>query len=320
MMNTLNTAILGHGAGVLALTASLAVGACSSATGSEPGVDSRLTSAAEPAAPPAVGEGLTARSVSTQISWQRWSKGDPPLNLKPWRTHVCAFGMIRGDFEMNTGSPTGLQIAPVGDNWVLRGTNAAGNLLQADALCLPLSVFHVNSGTATLGQVTAAGLNAGVKNTTSTTVMTRNTAPVLTNITGQLNGFGEEMWVDVNTPSLNVKNGTAPGVHSAGAYPLSFGGQRMPFYGDGIYLEQSETVFSACEPDCPPPTPIDEAFCFIHMVAGKLRGAEEWAQIYPDFASGTWKASVHAGSGSSIKAQIECLEIEQRVANPPPIH
>jgi hypothetical protein len=274
-----------------------------------------------------------AAAGAPAITWFRWSKGEPARRMERVSTHACGLSMVRGELAKDAD----LFIRQGTGFWELLGIATGSNLLQADAVCVPLSAFRVNAGqVVSNGQRFFADLPNRF-NATVTTDMTPNSAGVLTRVKGAFNGAPERVWIDSQwpTPTLNVRNGTASGTHTAGAYSLNFGltgnvtprafSVRLDLRGGDIIIGAG----SACPwgPICSEPVRLDRAFCYLSSVSGDFNGAEEWAQVYPRWETGNWHFNLNAGStplppttwDGTVYAEMTCLYYDQTRTSPPVI-
>lgn len=292
-----------------------------------------LGRAREPETPP-VSEGLEERSNS--VLRFRWTKGEAQKVLVSASTHICGLSMVRGQLHTNTS----LMVLRQNGNWVLRGLNPGGNLLQAEAVCEPYSAFRVNSGSASNGGDFVVSTTS--KNVTRSTALLSRTAPVLTGLVGRFEGGGERARVLFGSPpTVEVKNGGQDGTHSAFASALSFGplASQFPrfnsYFNDGLAVSDGVTVswspndvivgcegdVLCCESDyiCPKKVaPLASAFCYLSSVSGDFNGADEWVQVVPDRNSGHWTIAMESESGNGLTARVSCLDMDQRTggANP----
>jgi hypothetical protein len=295
--------------------------------GTEPATAESSAAAHEPATPTEDGA-LEGRSNS--VLWFRWTKGEAAKVLAPHSTHVCALSMVRGQLKTNTS----LMVVRSGANWVLRGLNAGDNLLQADAVCEPLSAFRVNAGStvSVSDNFLASTLD---KNVTRSTALPVNAAPVFTGLVGHFEGGGERARITF-APLVEIKNGGQDGTHTASASALSFGltGNQRPrvnsFYMDGLVVSDGTSRswhpnddIVGCDRDwttcCSSgyicgvkAAPLADSFCYLSSVSGDFNGADEWVQVLPDRANGVWTLAMEAGSGNGVSARVSCLAMDQR--------
>jgi hypothetical protein len=263
------------------------------------------------------------------VLWFRWTKGEPAKVLAPHSTHVCALSMVRGQLKTNTS----LMVVRSGANWVLRGLNAGGNLLQADAVCEPLSAFRVNAGStvSVSDNFLASTLD---KNVTRSTALPVNAAPVFTGLVGHFEGGGERARITF-APLVEIKNGGQDGTHTASASALSFGltGNQRPrvnsFFTDGLVVSDGTSAswgpnhvnlgcvggHTCCSSGyiCGIKVAnISDSFCYLSSVSGDFNGADEWVQVLPDRANGVWTLAMESGSGNGVSARVSCLANDQR--------
>jgi hypothetical protein len=317
--------------GVPVLSAAvLLFAACGSAGSDEPGGESSehdffgaeagADRSREPASPPP-DEQLTGRQTS--VTWTRWTKGEAQKTLRPHATHVCGLSMVRGQFKTDTN----VRITRSGANWVMGGANAAANTLQMEAVCAPHSAFRVNAGRTVTSTDSFGAVNT-TNNSEKTVAMPARTAPVLTGIWGHFEGGGERARTTF-VPTLQAKKGTQSGALAAYATALSFG---LPI-GESVFVtdentsrnESSIPVIIGCDGSADFCTngkiiaQLGQSFCYLSSVSGDFNGADEWIQVYPRFADGTWRMKSFANSGTGVFGRAECVELNQvhQVVNPP---
>ena len=285
---------------------------------------SNACGAADEAREPAEAVGVSEQAATAPtITWFRWTKGDPVRRMERVSTHVCGLSMVRGEFARDTD----LFIRQGTGFWEMLANFPGSNLLQADAVCVPLSAFRVNAGqVVSNGSMFSADLPNRF-NATVTRAMTPNSAGILTRVKGAFNGKPERAWVETpyTNPTVNIKNGTAPGTHTASAFSLNFGltGNLVPKASvtslsiDGHAISWTEGVDCPFGPICDEGVRLDAAFCHLSSVSGDFNGAEEWAQVFPFHERGRWHFNVHAGGGTlgfgsaSVYAEMTCLNYDQ---------
>jgi hypothetical protein len=239
--------------------------------------------------------------------------------------------MVRGELARDTG----LLMRMANGFWEMGGDRPGDNFLQMDAVCEPLSAFRVNvDRTVAVGARTLAFTNQ--TNTTITVNGTPNTAAILSSVKGAFDGRPERAWVDQGTtPTVNIKNGGAPGTHFTIAHALSFGleGNQAPFFvHDGAPIPTLDVDGHVVHFGCPNGdmcmdlADIATSFCFLTSVSGDFRGGDEWASVFPKWSTGKWHFAAAAGNsfppfdnGGQVKASAMCLLLDQTRRAIPPI-
>ena len=257
------------------------------------------------------------------MTWFQWVKGEPQKTLHPVSTHVCGLAMVRGQF----GTDTNVRLNRVGGNWVMGGGNPAANTLQMQAVCEPLSAFRTNAGR-TISHTGEFGAITTANNSSKVVSMPAGTAAILTGLWGRFEGGGERARTTL-LPTLEIKKGSQSGAHAAYGTALSFGlavGE-TPFYSDETAprSESWDHVIVGCDGSLDGCTngrniaPLATTFCYLVSVSGDFNGADEWVQVYPRYADGTWRTKGYVASGNGVSMRAECLLNDQRraIVNPP---
>jgi hypothetical protein len=262
---------------------------------------------------------VTSALTANPFEWFRWTKGESTKSLRPTSTHVCALTMVRGEFKRDTS----VRLFQANGNWIMGGANPGSNLLQMDAICEPLSAFAVDPGVtpANLGIFSA---NVSQNNSQTVTGLPQFSAPILAGVYGDFNGGGEKEFTTVDQfPTVTAKKGTSSGQLIAFASALSLGNARPRFLFDDPFTPEPSIhlVAGVLNPTCIQSdgcTAIAELagnFCYLSSVSGDFKGADEWAQVFPDQATGQWKLQGYHSEavlgGGSVFAAAQCLSLNQ---------